>query len=300
MISDTSEIFTILPSQTSYVAPGSTSTGTVAWTYNSCGLAPLPDYTYTGYQPPCTTTVDGKVETLYPLVPASDSSVFYPNIFTAAAATTPRTSSSGSNSPYSINTAFATGVLAQELQCSYQVTPSATTIIVASVTTMLYLVDCATTAASPPTATNGGVCHTSGYTTFSISGTSSVCCPNGWATTPLANSELYCFTEVSIGVAKRQASTETLSAGVSNTMVEVQGLVFTRAGAVTKEAGTGTGKGTGSSGGGEGATMTGASANQTSSKSSGERLGFSLWRTCGIILMVPFLYMYMSQVGAAA
>jgi hypothetical protein len=289
MLSDTSGIFTILPSQTSYVAPGSTPTptGTAALTYNSCGLALLPDYTYTGYQPLCTTTADGKVETLYPLVPASDSSVFYPNIFIVAAATAP-TSSSGPNSPHSINTAFATGVLAQELQCQYQVTPSATTIIVASMTTMLYLVDCSTTSASQPTATNAGVCHTSGYTTFSVSGTSSVCCPNGWATAPLANSELYCFTEVSTGLAKRQASTETLSAGVSNTLAEVQGLVFTRAGVVMKEAEAGTGKGTGSSSDGEGATMTGAIANQTSSKSSKRRLKFSIWRICGILLMVIF------------
>jgi hypothetical protein len=294
MLSDTSEIFTILRSQTSYVAPGSTPTptGTAAWTYNSCGLPPLLDYTYTGYQPPCTTTVDGKVETLYPLVPASDSSVFYPNVFTTGAVNPPTTSSSRSNSLNSINTAFATGVLAQDLQCRYQVTPSTAQIIVASVTTMLYLVGCSSASASLPTATKGGVCHSSGYTTFAVSGTSSVCCPNGWATTPLASSELYCVTEVSAGMAKRQASTETLIAGVSNTLIEIQGLVFTSAGIVTKEAVTGTGTGTGSSSSGGGATMTGASANQTSSKSSGKRLGFSKWRIRGITLMVLFLCIY--------
>jgi hypothetical protein len=279
MLSDTSEIFTILPSQTAYVAPGSTSTptGAAAWTYNGCGLAPLPDYTYTGYQPPCTTTVDGKVETLYPIVPASDSSAFYPNLFTPTAAAPTTVTSPVTNS---INTAFATGVLAQALQCRYEVTPSTTKIIVASVTTILYLAGCSTaTATASSNANNGGVCHTSGYTTFSVSGTSSVCCSNGWATTPL-NTDLYCFTSVG-GVEKRQASTETLGADLTSALVEVQGLVFTSAGVVTKEVASGTGTGSSSSGIGATGTGTGAGASQTSKKSGSGRLWFSSWPMWG-------------------
>jgi hypothetical protein len=278
MLSDTSAIFTILPSQTSYVAPGSisTSTGVAAWTYNGCGLAPLPDYTYTGYQPPCTTTVDGKIETLYPIVPATDSSVFYPNLFTPTAAAPTITISPGTNS---INTAFATGALAQALQCRYEVTPITTKITVASVTMILYLAGCSTgTATASSNADNGGVCHISNYATFFVSGTSSICCPNGWATTPIANTDLYCFTSVG-GVEKRQASTETLEADSTSTLVEIQGLVFTSAGVVTKEVATGTG--TGSSSHGSGSTGTGAGAIQTLSKSGSGRLGFSNWSMWG-------------------
>jgi hypothetical protein len=277
MLSDTSGIFTILSSQTSYVAPPPSSAG--AWTYNGCGLPPLPDYTYTGYQPPCTTTISGKVETLYPIVPASDSSSFYPNLFTP----TPEGQSTTISTPVTINTAFATGILAQALQCPTQVAPSSTSITVASVTTIFYLVGCNT---SPATASsnNGGVCHTSGYTTFSVSGTSSVCCPSGWATTPL-NSELYCFTSVG-QVGKRQASTETLGSGAS-AVVEVQGLVFTSAGVVTHDVSIGTG--TQSSSGGTG---TGAAASSSTTKSSAGRLELSSWGLVGIVAigLLPMLH----------
>lgn len=273
MLSDTSGIFTILSSQTSYVAP--TPTSAAAWTYNSCGLPPLNDYTYTGYQPPCTTTVSGKVETLYPIVPVTDSSSFYPNLFTP----TPAGQTTMTSQSESINTAFATGILAQALQCSTQVAPSATTITVSSVTTVFYLVGCGPTTTAASNVNTGGVCHTSGYSTFSVSGTSSVCCPSGWATTPL-DSALYCFT--SVGQAeKRQVSTETLGTG-SSAVVEVQGLVFTSAGVVTHDAAAGTGTGTGSSSSGTG---TGTAASSSTTKSGGGRLGLSSWWLCGIVGM---------------
>ncbi|PMD31368.1 hypothetical protein L207DRAFT_472785 [Hyaloscypha variabilis F] len=264
MLSDTSGIFTILPSQTSYVPPGSTSTptGAAAWTYNGCGLVPFPDYTYTGYQPPCTTTVNGKVETLYPIVPASDSSIFYPNLINATPAPTTISPSTITTVSNSRNTAFATGPLAQALQCRYAITPTVTRITSASVTTLFSLVGCSTLAAAPSTSNTDGVCHTSGYTTFSVSGTSSVCCPNGWATTPL-NTDLYCFTEASVGV-KRQASTETLGMGISSTLVELQGLVFTSAGVVTQEAAVQTGSATTGGGG----TVTGAVSSESETKKS--------------------------------
>jgi hypothetical protein len=121
---------------------------------------------------------------------------------------------------------------------------------------VLSLVECPTS--SPPGSTSfGGVCHTSGYTTFSVSGTSSVCCPNGWATTPL-NTELFCFTDATTGVEKRQASTETAAAGPGvNTIVEIQGVVFTTAGAVTHDVTSG-GEGSSTSSGG-GSAVTGTS-----------------------------------------
>ncbi|KAE9381967.1 hypothetical protein N431DRAFT_425518 [Stipitochalara longipes BDJ] len=265
MLSDTSGIFTILPCQTSYVPPGSTSTptGSAAWTYNGCGLAPLPDYTYTGYQPPCTTTVDGKVETLYPIVPASDSSVFYPNLLNPTITATTTSLSTTTAISNSRNTAFATGALAQALQCRFAITPSVTRITSASVTTLFSLVGCSTFAAASSSYNTEGVCHTSGYTTVSVSGTSSVCCPNGWATTPLST-DLYCFTEASAGLEKRQASTETLGVGISSTLVELQGLVFTSAGVVTQEVAVQTGSSTTNSGG----TGTSAAASETSTKKS--------------------------------
>jgi hypothetical protein len=52
LMSDTTDIFIIQASQTSYVAPMSSTTNTAVFQiYNGCGLPPLPDYTYTGYQP---------------------------------------------------------------------------------------------------------------------------------------------------------------------------------------------------------------------------------------------------------
>ncbi|KAF4636123.1 hypothetical protein G7Y89_g1960 [Cudoniella acicularis] len=236
------DIFTILSTQTSAVtgAPGpSTSNTAAAWTYNGCGLPPLPDYTYTGYQPPCTTTVSEHVETLYPIVPATDSSSFYGNVpatTTQPSSTSPSTTSSTSSSPElsSINTAFATDIYAQALQCPSAITPSTTSIIASGTTTIFSLVNCITTSPASITITNtnnGGVCHTSGYTTFSVSGTSSVCCPDNWATTPL-NSELFCYTFMGQEDAKRkrQLSSPSVSA------TRLWGLAFTSAGVVTSEA----------------------------------------------------------------
>jgi hypothetical protein len=59
---------------------------------------------------------------------------------------------------------------------------------------------------------------------------------------------LYCFTSYA-NVEKRQASTETLGVGVSSTLIEVQGLVFTTAGVVTDEAVVQAGSGSSSTGG---------------------------------------------------
>jgi hypothetical protein len=275
MLSDTSGIFTILPSQTSYVPPGPTSspTGAAAQTYNGCGLPPLPDYTYTGYQPPCTTTISGVVKTLYPIVPESDSSIFYPNLFIThpASPTSPITASL-----VTTNTAFGAGFLAQDLQCPTPITPIATKITVSSVTTIFSLISCNTaTATAASDSKYAGVCHSSGFATFSVSGTRSVCCPLGWATTPL-KTELYCFTSVG-NVERRQVSTKTLGTGISSTLVEIQGLVFTSAGVVTKEVMAG--------------TAAGASANTggTSTKTSGAEIWKMKswgWRVVGVMTIL--------------
>ncbi|KAG0645115.1 hypothetical protein D0Z07_9119 [Hyphodiscus hymeniophilus] len=248
--SSTSTIFTITASQISGspALPGPPATSYTAFqSYNGCGLPPLPDYTYTGYQAPCTTTSNGVVETLYPIVPFSDSSSFFSNSDLISEMVTPSvTISSGSTvisaSSLSFNSAFATGVYAQALQCPSPVTPSTTKIVAGGATTILSLVGC--DAVTGSSSDGGGVCHISDYTTFPISGASSVCCPGGWATTPL-NSDLFCFT--STGQAKkrgmiteRQVSTETLAESPS-TLIEIQGLMFTRAGVVTGEAAVETG-----------------------------------------------------------
>ncbi|KAH8815993.1 hypothetical protein F5884DRAFT_895828 [Xylogone sp. PMI_703] len=231
-LSDTTDIFVI--DSTFVPPPPASSTNVPPPTYQGCGLPPLPDYTYTGYQPPCTVTMSGRVETIYPIVPASLSSIFY-----GSAPQAPPTPPTPIPTP-TINTAFATGVYAQALQCSNPVTPSQTGITVGGATTIFSLVACntaPTTSAPPPN--RDGVCHESGYSTFSVSGTSSVCCPNGWATTPL-NSELFCFTSTEspdvrrADLIGRQVSTETLVAGAKSKLVEIFGLVFTTAGVVTK------------------------------------------------------------------
>jgi hypothetical protein len=286
-MSDTTDIFIIQASQTSYVAPVSSTSNTAVYqTYNGCGLPPLPDYTYTGYQPPCTVTTNGHVETLYPIVPASDSSSFFGSAIPVPAATTTSQSTTitSSSSPF-VNTAFATGVYAQALQCPTVVTPSATKITASGTTTVFSLVGCAT--ASGSSVTGGGVCHTSGYTTFSVSGASSVCCPNGWATTPLA-SELFCFTSVA-QAAKRQASTETLTTG-SNTLVAISGLAFTSAGVVTKEATAGTGSSSSSSG--SHSTNTQSVASASTSKNAGVKSDMGLqgpWRAAAAMGALYYL-----------
>jgi hypothetical protein len=286
LMSDTTDIFIIQASQTSYVAPVSSASNTAVYqTYNGCGLPPLPDYTYTGYQPPCTVTTDGHVETLYPIVPASDSSSFFSGVVLVHATTTSQSSTSTtiSSSSLSVNTAFATGVYAQALQCPTVVTPSTTKITASGTTTVFSVVGCAS--ASGSSVTGGGVCHMSGYTTFSVSGTNSVCCPDGWATTPLA-SKLFCFTSVG-QAAKRQASTETLTTG-SNTLVAISGLAFTSAGVVTKEATTGTGSSSTSSGSHSANTQSAASA--TTSKSGGVRLHLGLQGPLTIAAAMGALY----------
>lgn len=293
MLSDTSEIFTIVPSQTSAVSgtSGPATTNTAFQTYNGCGLPPLPDYTYTGYQPPCTVTSNGVVETLYPIVPASDSSAWYGSSAAVAATATHSTPSQSSTasapSPNPINTSFAPGVFAQALQCSTSITPSTTKITSSGATTIFSLVGCA---ASSSASNGGGICHTSGYTTFSVSGTSSVCCPNGWATTPL-NSELFCFTETNAGVDKRQASTETL-AQAPYTEVEIQGMAFTTAGVVTGEKAVETGSSTTTSvtaARSSSATATGSAASASSTKSAGVRVDSRTWGMGGITAAMAIL-----------
>lgn len=277
------------------------STNTAFQTYDGCGLPPLPDYTYTGYQPPCTVTTDGHLTTLYPVVPVSDTSSFYGSAASVPAPTTQpsmtssTTSSSSTStviysSPPTINTAFASGFYAQALQCPSPIMPSATSITASGTTTIFSTVGCATVTASGSTS-NSGVCHTSGYTTFSVSGTSSVCCPNGWATTPL-NSELFCFMSMVQGakrgvVKERQAST-------SGTLVELTGLAFTSVGIVTRDVAAGTGsayimsasistKVTFT------ATSPASATSATSSKSGGVMLNVGQWGMQGLIAVTGAL-----------
>lgn len=272
------------------------STNTAFQTYDGCGLPPLPDYTYTGYQPPCTVTTNGHLTTLYPVVPVSDTSSFYGSGSSVVATTTqPSTTSSTtsssttstaiSSSSTTINTAFASGVYAQALQCPSPVTPSATSITASGTTTILSTVECATVTASGLTTHSEGICHTSGYTTFSVSGTSSVCCPNGWATTPL-DSELFCITSMVQGVKRdlieeRQAST-------SGTLVELTGLAFTSVGIVTRDVAAGTGSTSTTSGSistkfASTATSSASVASSTSSKSGGGMLDVGQWGVQGIV-----------------
>jgi len=67
-----------------------------------------------------------------------------------------------------------------------------------------------------------------------------VCCPGGWATTPL-NTGLFCFTEMTTQGVERRQETETLGEDATSTLMAISGLVFTSAGVVTKEAAVGTG-----------------------------------------------------------
>jgi hypothetical protein len=300
--SDTSGIFTITSSQVSgsLALPGPTSTNTAFVSYNGCGLPPAYDYTYTGYQHPCTTTSNGVVETLYPNVPISDSSLFFGSEYSVSATATAVVSTASSSTAMSSSsipfiTAFATGVYAQALQCPTPVTPTTTKMTVGGATTIFSLVGCETESGS--STNSGGVCHTSGYTTFSVRGTSSVCCPDGWATTPL-NSELFCFTsmgqaEKRAELGQRQVSTETLAES-PYTLVEISGLAFTSAGIVTGEAAVETGSSSATDGGHSTtstSTATGSAAGANTTKSSGLKLDLVLWRACGftIITMLYFL-----------
>ncbi|PVH75602.1 hypothetical protein DL98DRAFT_658010 [Cadophora sp. DSE1049] len=239
MLSDQTGIFTILPSQTSKVTDAAPATTNTAYqSYRGCGLVPLPDFTYTGYQPPCTVTSSGQTRTIYPIVPVGLSSSFFGTSYLASASPiTSQSSTSTVSSSASVNTAFATGVYAQALQCPTPVTPSTTKLTASGTTTIFSLVGCTPTASAN---NNGaGTCHTSGYSTFSVSGPTSVCCPGGWSTTPL-DSELFCFTSIAqIGrraeLKDRQVSTQTLEASPSP-LIMISGLAFTNAGIVTAAA----------------------------------------------------------------
>ena len=282
MLSDTTGIFIISPSQTSSAGPFPAPINTAGATYNGCGLPPLPDYTYTGYQPPCTITTSGRVETIYPIVPASDSSLFFGSSPlgisppTTASATPPTTVDRST----AINTAFATGVFAQALQCPTPVTPSTTQITSGDVTTIISLVACDPTpeASQPGVNSGNGVCHTSGYITYSVSGTSSVCCPNGWATTPL-NSELFCFTSMTVAGMKRAAWEH--KRGLTETLT---GIALTTAGVVTSEAAiiggsTTAGSGTSSS------TSTGSEAGKTNASSGTAMRGLGVWESFAVAII---------------
>jgi len=220
------------------------------------------------------------------MVPASDSSSFFGGAVPAPATTTSQSSTSTtiSSSSLSANTAFATGAYAQALQRPTMVTPSTTKITASGTTTVFSLVGCAT--ASGSSVTGGGVCHTSGYTTFSVSGMGSVCYPNGWATTPLA-SDLFCFTSVG-QAAKRQASTETLTTG-SNTLVAISWLAFTSAGVVPKEATTGMSSSTTS---GSHSTNTQSAASASTSKSGGVKLELGLQGPWRVAVAMGALYYF--------
>jgi hypothetical protein len=280
-LSDTSDIFNISASQTSSVAPVPATSNTAFQSYLGCGLPPLPDYTYTGYQPPCTITTSGRVETIYPIVPASDSSLFFGSLPATTVPTTPATAPSTVNSVISsttVNPSFATGAYAQALQCPNPVTPTTTEFTASGTTTIISLVGCNTGGTSSALDPNSaGVCHTSGYSTFSVSGINSVCCPNGWTTTPL-NSELFCFTSTAAPGAKRavlddiQGPTETTMAGA-----------FTIAGHVTGDAAVGVSC-TSST------TMpASASASSTTTKSGGMKLDLSPWGSLGVTFAAGML-----------
>lgn len=303
MLSATSSIFTVTSSEItgSPAIPGPPSTSnTAAQTYNGCGLDPLPDFTYTGYQPPCTVTSNGVAEIIYPIVPVSASTSFFGTSYLGAATgvsiylgpPTSTKSTVSSASSTSINTAFATGVYAQALQCPTPVTPSTTKMTVGGATTIFSTVGCA--ASSDSSTNSGGICHTSGYTTFSVSGTSSVCCPGGWATTPM-NSELFCFT--SIGQANkrevvnaRQVSTETLESA-PNTILEYVGLAFTSAGIVTGEAAVETGSSSSRRNlfSSTPTMTTGSAASANPTKSSCVKLEMGAWRVGGVALLMTLL-----------
>ncbi|KAG4438457.1 hypothetical protein IFR05_006067 [Cadophora sp. M221] len=286
--------FTISPSQTSKVTdtPPTATTNTAYQSYRGCGLVPLPDYTFTGYQAPCTVTSSGHTRTIYPIVPEGLSASFYGSSYLVSAPSiTSRSSPARSSFLPSIDTAFATDAYAQALQCPSPVTPSTTKLTASGITTIITVVGC------PPTRNanteSGGACHTSGYSTFSLSGTTSVCCPGGWATTPL-NSELFCFTSMAqvakrAELIKRQASTQTLVAS-PNPLVVISGLVFTSAGIVPAEV---TGLGSTSSSSGTLATTgmptaTGSAASTLTMGSGGTALSPNAWTLTIFVVLVGY------------
>jgi hypothetical protein len=290
-MSDQTAIFIIPSSETSGVAAppfSPVTTNTAYQPYNGCGLPPLPNYIYTGYQPPCTVTSDGHVETLYPIVPASDSSVFFGSVPPATTTSLLLTSSTvslpsfSSPPPPSINTAFATGVYAQALQCPTPVTPSATTLSARGTTTVFSLIACSATSSADTNSggASGGVCHSSGYKTFSVSGaTTSVCCPDGWATTPLVDAQLFCFTSMAQGQGQGQGAAKRVEP-----LVTISGLAFTSAGVVTAEAAVGSGSLSTQSV----ATATGLASSSSSSatKSGGVELDFGLLWMSGMVVLI--------------
>ena len=299
MLSDQTGIFTILPSQTSKVtnaAPAPT-TNTAYQSYRGCGLPPLPDFTYTGYQPPCTVTSFGQTRTIYPIVPAELSSSFFGTSYLASAPpiTSPGSTSTISSS-LSVNTAFATGVFAQALQCPTPVTPSTTKLTASGTTTIFSLVDCTPTTSGA--SSGAGTCHISGYSTFSITRATSVCCPGGWSTTTL-NSGLFCYTSMAQNermaeLNRRQASTETLVASPSP-LVAISGVVFTSAGIVTAaaEASESPSSLGGSIPSSSPAANTEAAASTTTSKSAGIALAPLGANVRAVTVMVGLLYFMM-------
>jgi hypothetical protein len=126
----------------------------------------LPDFTYTGYQPPCTVTTSGRVETIFPIVPASDSSLFYGG---GVSGTTPADGSVPTAPTAAESSLFASGIFAQALQCGTPVTPTTTSFAVSSITTVISVVDCFTIESiHQPGANRNGVCHTSGYRVYNV------------------------------------------------------------------------------------------------------------------------------------
>lgn len=313
--SDSTPIFTITSAQTSGLPPTPSSTIDSAdiASYNGCGLPPVPYYTYTGYQPPCTTTVSGRVETLYPNVPASSSALFYGTSYLIAPTTT-----SPLVIPSPVNTAIASGPLAQALQCPAPVTPTPTTILAAGTYTVFAIVGCPTPSAYPAfvasassttTAADVGVCRRSGYTTFLISASASAtdssgiygCCPSAWSTTPLAGA-LYCYT--ALPAAKREVQGREAVAGTMPA-VTLSGLAFTRAGIVAAAAVTATGTErssfyaqttfpmtssataaavTSASAPGAAVGVASASASASTTRSGGTRVDAGVWRIASVLL----------------
>jgi len=295
-LSDQTPIFTILSSQTSAVtgSPAPSTINTAFQTYRGCGLPPLPDYTYTGYQAPCTITTSGHVETIYPIVPASDSSSFFSGTYlassTSASASITTSSSRAELFPTStsINTAFATGVYAQALQCRTPVTPSPVRFMNQGTTTVLSFVDCTTASAS--TTNRGGICHTSGYATFSVGGSSSVCCPSQWATSSLY-AEVLCYTAVGGSGMVKGRQIDTSFSQSSATTVSV--LVFTRAGVVTHDAMTETGSSTTRSSLTSAASTTvtgmGSASSASPTKNDSMKPGLGHWGVWGIVSVAVVL-----------
>ncbi|KAK0105518.1 hypothetical protein ONS95_004121 [Cadophora gregata] len=296
MLSDQSGIFTILPSQTSKVtdsAPPAT-TNTAFQSYRGCGLPPLPDFTYTGYQPPCTVTSFGHIRTIYPIVPEGLSASFFGTSYLNSAPPITSLSGTSTTAAASVNTAFATGVYAQALQCPTPVTPSTTKLTASGTTTIFSLIGCTPT--SIPNNNDAGICHTSGYSTFSVSGTTSVCCPGGWSTTPL-NSDLFCFTSMAqierrAALDGRQASTQTLVAS-PDPLIAISGLAFTRAGLVTAavDQSSSVSSPSGKLSTSNLPTVTGSAAASSTAKSGGITLSLRAENVQVLLIMVGLLYL---------